>query len=197
MGTLLSQNPEKSIGNKPVNGLPNILGTERTIANQPYSTTEKSLLTQAGILYINQMPRSESLLGFTHGQSGGSLGVPGIPSARTGLNWADMTNYLVKGLYSTLGKFVDELQGQSATDDTRSNITAQLNAWLQILKKANRIGNFQVINDLSVNLPTTIAEGYVLPYILVQYLATARFIVPTLNAGADVQIVTGPAVNFS
>jgi hypothetical protein len=192
MGVLLSQNPEQSIGNKPYAGLPNILGTERSLANQPYSSTEKSLLTQAGIGYITGLVRNASLLGFAHGQSAAS----GLVPYRDGLNWADLTNYLVKGVFVICGPFVDELQGDSPDDVTRAGLTAALNKWFAGLLAANRIGAFKVTNDLTVNTPVTIAQGYMLPSILVQYLGTARFIIPTLQAGADVQIVTGPATNF-
>ena len=193
-GIIGSLDPWLSPGNKPYQGVQNILGTERTAyANgAPYGDTEAGTLTSAGILFLNAIPRSAALIGLTHGQNASSAANPTGPMS--GINWTRLTNYFLRLTLSTLGQFVDELQGTAVNDDLRNRVAAALNAVYAQAQKQKALDSFSVINDLSVDTPVTIQQGFMLPWIQLKYLATVRFIVPTLQAGNNVQISTGPLV---
>lgn len=179
LGLISSLAPEQSPGNKPVNGLTLVLGTERT--GQPYSLAEAAQLQQNGIMYITSpMPRGGAGYGFANGLN--SAAVPGTE----GVNFTRMDNFIGLSIQNILGQYVDELQGPSANDPTRSAAKASLTSFLAGLLNANRIAGFNIQLDNTNNTSTTIAQGYALATVSVQFMGTIRFFVATVQGGAAV-----------
>jgi hypothetical protein len=187
LGVIASQPPENSIGNKPVLGFKNILYTEHSAlaGGQPWSSTDQGTLADAGIGYIsNQIPRQNNLIGLAHGQNASGI------SGMDGLNYQRMTNYIMLYLFGLLGQYVDELQSSLPNDPLRELMVGTVSSGLGEMQRQGRIQDFSVTADLSNNSVASIAGGFAYMQILVQYLATARFIIPTLQGGATVLVAS-------
>lgn len=185
LGLIAGLPPEASPCNKPVNGLTNFLSTERT--GTPYSAAEQAQLEGAGIVYItNPIPRG-NVFGLPHGQNASGLQGTGQDT----INYTRMSNFLAASIAGMIGPFVGELQGSSPNDPTRAAAKAVLTGFLQQLQNQNRISGFNVQLNLNNNTPTTIAQGYMLAYVQVQFMSTVRFFLVTLQGGASVQVSTG------
>jgi hypothetical protein len=194
LGTLMSINPEESIGNKPRGGLNTVLSVI-TPSGVPLGSAEKNIRQQNGISYItDQMPRAGGLIGLANGYN--SSMTPGSLLATTLVNYTTMTNFLCRNIFATLGPFVDELQSADptdATDPTRLAATGSLRTFLSNLKSANRITAYAVTADQTNNTQNSIAAGFLNILIQVTYLGTVIYIVPVLQGGTTVLIASTSA----
>lgn len=185
LGVIASLAPEQSPGNKPVAGMNNILSTERT--GTPYSYAEAQQLETAGILYVtNPIPRG-AIFGFPHGQNCN----PNFGSGSDTIAYTRMTNFLAASVVGLLGPFVGELQGTASNDPTRAAAKNVLSTFLNNLQRQGRISNFSVQLDNLNNTPSTIAQGFCLALVQVQYMGIIKFFMATLQGGQTVQISSG------
>lgn len=188
VGLIASLPPEASPSNKPAQGCSNILGTERT--GSPYSAAEAQALETAGILYFtNPIPRG-AVFGFPHGENA-SASVVGVNAVTDNISYTRFTNYLAASIPSILGPYVGELQTTRANDPTRANAKAALTGWLQGLKDAGRIDDFNVTLDLTNNTATSIGQGYCVATVQVAYMNVVKFFLVNLQGGSAVQVGLG------
>ncbi len=182
-GMIACLSPEQSPGNKPIYG---VVGTERFSpysGNQPYSLSETGLLTANGILFIaNPIPRG-NVWGLPHGKNSSSNPV------LAPIEYSRMINYLARSLSSAMGQFVDELQTQQVADPLRAAVKLELDTFLGNLKTLGQIDDFYTVCDLSNNSPSTIQQHFLFANAYVRFLASADFIVISLEGGTTVVTV--------
>lgn len=184
LGVIASLPPEQSPGNKPVNGITNILSTEQANA---YAQSDDQALEQAGIMYIRRgIERNQSLYGFWNGQNASTNWNSGTDTVA----YTRMTNYLGGSIIGYLGPFVHELQSSAPNDQTRANAKAVLTGWLQGLQNAGRIAAYNVQLDNVINTTTTIADGLCLALVQVEYMAIIKVFLATLQGGQTLSLTT-------
>lgn len=182
-GMISCLSPEQSPGNKPVYG---VVGTERFSpysGDEPYSLSETGLLASNGILFIAKpIPRGNTW-GLPHGKNSSSNPVTAP------IEYSRMINYLARELSAAMGLFVDELQTQRANDPLRAAVKLELDTLLGNLKTLGQIDDFYTVCDLTNNSPQTIQQHYLFADVYVRFLASADFIVISLEGGTTVVTV--------
>ena len=169
-------------GNQPVNGVPNIVGTERT-AGQPLSFSEQGLRQTNGLLYVYRPIPRGSVFGFPHGMM--SDGVTLMSDTR-------MLNFIALSLETILGPFVGAMVSTNPKDPTIMQATSAMLAFFENLSGPTQpqIANYSIVPK---NTVTTIEQGQLIFAVSVQTLSAAKYVIAALQVGNTVQIVTSPA----
>ncbi len=175
-GTRANLSPEQSILNKPMYG---IVGTQKSILNQQYSSAELAAIVQArGDVIANPIPAGNSF--------GARLGVNTSSNAATnGDNYTMMTNYIAKSLNAGMGQFVGKVQSVTVQQQAR----ATLDNFLSNMFQQNMIQAWKVILDATNNPQPRVALGYMQADVSVQYLSIIRYFLVNLSGGQTVVIV--------
>ena len=186
-GKIANLSPEQSSLNKQVYG---VVGTQKSYANQVYSSAELQTLAQAGIDVItNQIPAGNQF-GARFGHNSSSL------FSIHGDNYTRMTNFLAYTLNSAMGIFVGRLQSQQANDSTRREVKSTIDNFLEVLVQQKMIDAYQTQCDLGNNLPQRIAAGYLQVDVKVRYLSVVEYLIVNLEGGQTVvinRVNTSPA----
>lgn len=178
-GKLSNLSPEQSSLNKQLQG---VVGTQKSYANQVYSSAELQTLAQAGIdILTNPIPAGNQFgARFGHNSSSNF--------AIHGDNYTRMTNFLAYTLNSAMGLFVGRLQSQQANDATRREVKSTIDNFLEVLVQQKMIDAYQTQCDLSNNLPQRIAAGYLQVDVKVRYLSVVEYLIVNLEGGQTVVI---------
>ncbi len=186
LGLIVSLPPWVSPSNKPYVGFGNITNTERSISNPPYSYSDASAMSDAGITWISKgISRSGSLFGMANGRN--SLAVPG----QDDIAYTRMTNYVAKSINNIIGQVVGDNQTMLPNDATRQNVKSLLDGFFYNLSKQGAIQAWNVTCDLTNNTtgPSgTIAQGFCIASVAVQYMNVIRYMVAYLQGGSTVQV---------
>ena len=181
VGLMGNQAPHQSTLNKPIYG---VVGTQKSIASQNYSSAELQTLAQAGIDVItNPLPRG-AVFGCRFGRNTSSNAVI------HGDNYTRMTNYIAATLNAGMGIYVGELQ----SPDTRRRAKITLDSFLQALADQGLIGTadgtvpYQTVLDTTNNPQTRVALGYMQADVKVVYLSVIEYFIVNLEGGQSVQI---------
>ena len=181
VGELCNLSPNASTLNSPVMG---IIGTQKSIANQNYSTAEIQTLASAGIdIITNPIPRG-NVFGCRMGRNSSSN-----PVIR-GDNYTRMTNYIAATLNAGMGIFVGQLQSA----DVRRQAKTTLDAFFANLASQGLIGTadgqtpWQVVLDNSNNPANRVALGYMQADVKVTYLSVIEYLLLNVEGGQSVQI---------
>lgn len=178
-GKIANLSPEQSSLNKQVYG---VVGTQKSYANQVYSSAELQSLAQAGIdLITNPIPAGNQF-GARFGHNSSSL------FSIHGDNYTRMTNFLAYTLNSAMGIFVGRLQSQQPTDSTRREVKSTIDNFLEVLVQQKMIDAYQTQCDLGNNLTQRIAAGYLQVDVKVRYLSVVEYLIVNLEGGQTVVI---------
>ena len=178
-GRLAALSPEQSSLNKEIYG---IVGTQKSYANQVYSSAELQALAQAGIDVIANPIPAGNKFGCRFGHNSSSN------FAIHGDNYTRMTNFLAYTLNAAMGLFVGKLQGSDKNDPLRRQVKITVDNFLQTLVDNKMIDSFQTQCDLNNNSLTRIAAGYLQVDIKVRYLGVVEYLVANLEGGQTVVI---------
>lgn len=186
-GKIANLSPEQSSLNKQVYG---VVGTQKSYANQVYSSAELQTLAQAGIDVITNPIPAGNQFGARFGHNSSSL------FSIHGDNYTRMTNFLAYTLNSAMGIFVGRLQSQQANDSTRREVKSTIDNFLEVLVQQKMIDAYQTQCDLGNNLPQRIAAGYLQVDVKVRYLSVVEYLIVNLEGGQTVvinRVNTSPA----
>jgi phage tail sheath protein FI len=188
-GLLANLSPQNSTLNKQLQG---IVGTQKTYANQQYSSAELQLLGSAGIDLITNPVPGGSYFGARFGHNTSSN-----PMVH-GDNYTRMTNYIAYTLNGGMGGFVGKLQSPTVRQQAQDTISA----FLSNLEQQGMIGDadggaaFSVVLDKGNNPPSRVALGYMQCDVKVKYLSVIEFFLINVEGGQSVQ-VSRPATKFA
>ena len=182
-GLLANLAPQGSSLNKQLYG---IVGTEKSMQNQTYSSADLQALVEAGIdLIANPVPGG-SYFGARTGHNSSSNAVI------QGDNYTRMTNYIAATLNAGMGIYVGQLQ----TPTVRLQAKATLDNYLYNLEQQGQIGTadgsaaFAVVLDDSNNPPARVALGYMQADVQVVYLSIIEKFLVNIEGGQSVQVVS-------
>ena len=180
-GTLANLSPEQSSLNKQMQA---IVGTQKSAANQVYSSADLQQLAAAGIDVITNPVPGGAYFGARIGHNSSSNPVA------NGDNYTRMTNYLAYTINAGMGMFVGQLQSASE----RARAAATLDAFLSNLEQQGMIGDpnggpaFSVVLDASNNPGSQVALGYQVADVKVKYLGVVEKFIVNLEGGVSVQV---------
>ncbi|AVF41506.1 phage tail protein [Pandoraea apista] len=182
-GRQANLSPEQSSLNKPLYG---IVGTQKSMQNQVYSSAELQALAQAGIDVItNPIPAGNSF-GARIGHNASSNPVT------NGDNYTRMTNYLAYTLNSAMGIFVGKLQSTRDNDPLKRQAGSTISSWLETMKgdgdNIGMIDDYSVQCDSKNNTPNRIALGYLQADVKVRYLGVVEKFIVNLEGGQSVTV---------
>ncbi len=179
-GLLANLSPQNSSLNKPIYG---VVGTQKSFANQTYSSAELQTLIQAGIDLITNPVPGGSYFGCRCGHNSSSNALT------QGDNYTRMTNYIASTINAGMGKYVGQLQ--SAT--VRAQAAATLSNFLSSMEQQGMIGAvnggpaFSVQIDANNNPMNRVALGYMQADVKVVYLSVIeKFLVNVEGSQATV-----------
>jgi phage tail sheath protein FI len=179
-GLLANLSPQNSSLNKPIYG---VVGTQKSFANQTYSSAELQTLIQAGIDLITNPVPGGSYFGCRCGHNSSSNALT------QGDNYTRMTNYIASTINAGMGKYVGQLQ--SAT--VRAQAAATLSNFLSSMEQQGMIGAvnggpaFSVQIDANNNPTNRVALGYMQADVKVIYLSVIeKFLVNVEGSQATV-----------
>lgn len=178
-GKIANLSPEQSSLNKQVYG---VVGTQKSNANQVYSSAELQSLAQAAIDVITNPIPAGNQFGARFGHNSSSL------FSIHGDNYTRMTNFLAYTLNSAMGIFVGRLQSQQANDSTRREVKSTIDNFLEVLVQQKMIDAYQTQCDLGNNLSQRIAAGYLQVDVKVRYLSVVEYLIVNLEGGQTVVI---------
>lgn len=178
-GRLAALSPEQGTLNKQTYG---VVGTQKSYANQVYSSAELQLLAAAGIDVICNPQPGGSYFGLRFGHNTSSN------FAIHGDNYTRMTNFLAYTFNASMGLFVGRLQTQQANDPTRREAKNTTDNFLQVLVDQKMLDAFQTQCDLNNNSPTRISGGYMQLDVKARYLSVVEYFVINLEGGQTVSI---------
>jgi uncharacterized protein len=180
-GLLSNLAPQNSSLNKPLYG---IVGTQKSIANQNYSSADLQALGQAGIDVITNPVPGGNYFGARFGHNTSSNAVI------EGDNYTRMTNYIASTINAGMGIYVGKLQ----TPSVRLQAKATLDNYFSNLQQQQQIGTadgspcFSVTLDNSNNPPSRVALGYMQADVKVIYFSVIEKFLVNLEGGQSVQI---------
>jgi uncharacterized protein len=180
-GLLANLAPQGSSLNKPLYG---IVGTQKSIANQNYSSAELQLLGQAGIDIIANPVPGGSYFGARFGHNTSSNAVI------NGDNYTRMTNYIASTINAGMGLYIGKLQ----TPSVRLQAKATLDNFFSAMLQQGQIGTadgsdaFSVVLDNSNNPPARVALGYMQADVKVTYFSIIEKFLINLEGGQSVQV---------
>lgn len=178
-GRIAALSPEQGTLNKPVYG---VVGTQKSYANQVYSSAELQSLAQAGIDVITNPVPGGSYFGLRFGHNSSSN------FAIHGDNYTRMTNFLAYTFNSAMGLFVGRLQSQQSNDPTRREAKNTTDNFLQTLVDQKMLDAFQTQCDLGNNSPSRISAGYMQLDVKARYLSVVEYFIVNLEGGQTVNI---------
>lgn len=178
-GRIANLSPEQSSLNKQVYG---VVGTQKSYANQVYSSAELQSLAQAGIDVLTNPIPAGNQFGARFGHNSSSL------FSIHGDNYTRMTNFLAYTLNSAMGIFVGRLQSQQPNDSTRREVKSTIDNFLEVLVQQKMIDAYQTQCDLGNNLAQRIAAGYMQVDVKVRYLSVVEYLIVNLEGGQTVVI---------
>lgn len=179
---LAALGPHQSTLNK---RLSNVVATQRSLAQQAYSTPEIGAINTARLDVITNPCPGGNYFGHRSGLNCSSN------QNTNGDNYTRMTNYLALTLAASFGNVVGELQ----TPDLRRETKSTQESWLQNLSDQGMIGDanggpaFSVQLDKTNNPDSRVALGYMQSDIQVKYLSVVRYFLINLEAGQSVTVV--------
>jgi len=178
-GMLSNLSPQNSTLNKQVFG---IIGTQKSATGINYTYADLQAIAGSGWdLIANPIPQG-NVFGVAIGRNTSSNAVI------HGDNYTRMTNYIAATLNRGMGIYVGQLQSRRPTDQTRSNVKATLDAFMQALLDQGMIDDFQNICDLTNNSVNMIALGYLQSTSQVVYLAVVEYFIASIQGGQSVTI---------
>lgn len=187
VGVLANLAPQNSSLNKQLYG---VVGTQKSSANQQYSSAELQTLAQAGIDVITNPIPAGNQFGVRIGHNSSS------DNTRNGDNYTRMTNYLAATTAQGMGIYDGRLQSTQPTDPLRRAVKATLDNFYLNLQQQGQIDDFTVQCDLNNNPPTRIALGYLQADVRVRYLAVAEKILINQEGGQSVTISRQQIASF-
>jgi len=183
-GLLSNLSPEQSTLNKQLQG---IVGTQKSYANQQYSSAELQQLAAAGIDIITNPVPGGAYFGARFGHNSSSN-----PMVH-GDNYTRMTNYIAYTLNGGMGMFIGKLQSPTV----RGQALATISSFLSNLEQQGMIGDanggaaFSVVLDKSNNPDSRVALGYMQADCKVKYLSVIEYFLINVEGGQSVQITKG------
>lgn len=182
-GYFANASPQNSSLNKPMFG---IVGTQRTYTGQPYSQAELLQLVQAGIdLITNPIPAGS--------QFGSPIGLnTSSDQALHEDSYTRLTNYIAYSINAWGGKFVGQLQGFQAYDQTRANAYAGLAQFMQNMVDQGLIDSYKVTLDKSNNPDSRVMQGWMQADVQARYKAVVRNFLVNLQGG-QTTVIQKPA----
>ena len=182
-GLLANLAPQGSSLNKQLYG---IVGTQKSMQNQTYSSADLQALVEAGIDLVTNPVPGGSYFGARVGHNSSSNQVI------QGDNYTRMTNYIAATLNAGMGIYVGLLQ----TPTVRAQAKATLDNYLYNLEQQGQIGTadgsqaYSVVLDNSNNPPSRVALGYMQADVQVIYLSVIEKFLVNIEGGQSVQIVS-------
>ena len=182
-GLLANLAPQGSSLNKQLYG---IVGTQKSMQNQTYSSADLQALVEAGIDLVTNPVPGGSYFGARVGHNSSSNQVI------QGDNYTRMTNYIAATLNAGMGIYVGLLQ----TPTVRAQAKATLDNYLYNLEQQGQIGTadgsqaYSVVLDDSNNPPSRVALGYMQADVQVIYLSVIEKFLVNIEGGQSVQIVS-------
>ncbi|MHA3052525.1 hypothetical protein [Acinetobacter sp. ANC 4640] len=174
--------PHISALNKP---LSNVVGTQRQLANQPYSLSEIGAVNTSRLDVITNPCPGGNYFGHRSG-----LNVASNPT-QNGDTYTRMTNFISLTLAAAFGYVV----GLNQTGDLRREAKSTLQAFLANLEQQGMIGDpnggpaFSVQIDASNNPDSRVALGYMQADVQVKYLNVVRYFLINVEGGGSVTVV--------
>ncbi|WP_028534218.1 tail protein [Paludibacterium yongneupense] len=162
----------------------NAVGTQRQLANQPYSLSEIGAINTARLDVITNPCPGGSYFGHRSGLNCSSS------STQNGDTYTRMTNFLSLTLAASFGYVV----GENQTTDLRRESKSTIEAFLSTLEDQGMIGDpnggkcFSVQIDKTNNPDSRVALGYLQADVQVKYLNVVRYFLINLEAGGSVTI---------
>lgn len=176
--------PNQSTLNKPVKG---IVGTIRSISNQPYSDAELLAACNGRVDMLANPSAGGNYFGFQTDRNSSSQ------AATNSESYTTMTNFLALTLAANYGFVI----GNPQTTDLRTEVTDSLNTFLTNLWLVDKyIGNvnaptqkpFLVTLNTSNNPNANVAIGLMQALVQVTYESIVRTFLISLQGGSSVQV---------
>jgi len=180
-GRIINLSPEQSSLNKPIYG---IVATQKTAANQQYSSADIQALAAAGIDVITAPAPGGDYFACRIGHNASSNALT------NGDNYTRMTNYIASTLNAGMGVYIGQVQ--SATE--RLNAKSTLDHFLQNMEDQGMIGDpnggpaFSVVLDASNNPTSRVALGYQQADVKVKYLGIVEKFLINVEGNSAVTI---------
>ena len=181
-GNKVAVGPQNSSLNKPLMG---VVGTQKSYANQVYSTPELQQIGQArgDVIILNPPGGQYAAMAFGHNSSS--------DASRKGDNYTTLTNFLAQSLDQRAGTGL--FIGRLITPDESRELSSTLGSFLHALWDNKIIGNAQGTVPYSVLIDNTQATiGVQKAVIQVQYLSVLEVLVVDVTGGQTVQILSQP-----
>lgn len=179
-GLLANQSPQNSSLNKQIYG---VVGTQKSLSNQTYSSAELQSLIGAGIDVIANPVPGGAYFGCRSGHNSSSN------SLTYGDNYTRMTNYIASTINAGMGKYVGQLQSPTV----RAQAQATLSNFFSAMELQGMIGavnggpSFSVQIDANNNPMPRVALGYMQADVKVIYLSVIeKFLVNVEGSQATV-----------
>lgn len=185
-GELAALAPNQSTLNKPMQG---IVGTQKSINNQQYSSAELQQLAIAGIDLITNPVPGGSYFGARIGHNTSSNPVI------NGDNYTRMTNFIASTLNTGMGRYIGNLQ----SSNTQQSALATLGTFADNLQAQGLIGNstggiaYAIELDAANNPQSRVALGYMQADCKFQYLGIVEKFLINVEGGVSVQITRSGA----
>lgn len=176
LGAKATLGVQNSVLNK---ALPNVVGTQKSYANQVYSGADLVALAAARVDVIANPCPGGAFFGFRFGRNTSSDPVRHQDSYTT------LTDFIAATLNAGAGIFVGRLLTPTEQREAKSTISAFLdNMW-----QAGQIGNAQGTVPYSVSITAgTPGTGTQRAAVMVQYFDVVEYFLVDLTGGASVQI---------
>lgn len=179
-GAKVAAGPANSVLNRPLYG---VAGTQKTAANQNYSSADLQALTAARADVITTPSVGGNYFSARFGRNSSSD--PG----RHQDTYTTMTDYLARSMGQGLGQFV----GRLITPGEMREAEACIGGFLENEKQSGRIAFYSVQIDKNNNPASQVALGVQKATVLVQYLSVLEYFVVDLTGGQTVTPV-GPSL---
>jgi hypothetical protein len=180
-GFIAAQSPQNGTLNQQLQG---IVGTQKSMSNQVYSSADIAQLVAAGIDVIANPSPGGPYFSLQTGHNSSSN-----PLTHTD-SYTRMTNFIAATLNAGMGQFVGKLDSTT----TQAEALATISSFLDNLAAQGLIGNslgttpYSVQINAANNPPSQVALGYLQVNVQVQYLAVIEFLLINVQGGASVQI---------
>ncbi|TKI03577.1 phage tail protein [Martelella alba] len=187
---IASRSPHISTLNKQIS---TIIGTQRQLANQPYSLSEIGSINTARLDVITNPCPGGNYFGCRSGLNTCST------QTQNRDTYTRMTNYLSLTIAASFGYVV----GQNQTVDFRRETKSTLESFLDNLETQGMIGDpnggaaFSVNLSASNNPDSRVALGYMQADVQVKYLNEVRFFLVNLEGGGSVTITVSNSATLS
>ncbi len=187
---IASRSPHISTLNKPIS---TVIGTQRQLANQPYSLSEIGAINTARLDVITNPCPGGNYFGCRSGLNASST------QTQNRDTYTRMTNYLSLTIAASFGYVV----GENQTVDLRRETKSTIESFLSNLETQGMIGDPNGGAAFSVNLSATnnpdsrVALGYMQADVQVKYLNEVRFFLVNLEGGGSVTITVSNSATLA